>query len=240
MNRAPSTAPSAAQATAQATAPTPIVAPPAVQPSYAYNSPQISQVQITNSYSTRPSLSAQQSLGAQQYPLYSQQVSATPVKYPRYIAQIRGYSLSPTVSTDLAPDNEWYSDLGLGLLYQIDRHNTVGFELGNEAYPMVFEGDRNGQTLLYEQHPSTMWYGPTYRYTANTFGTLPIAPYGQVLLGFSEYGPVGRLAAGFQYAPSGTLSFILALESSALAYRHQDTWYVSPKIGLTYGMSVLF
>ena len=162
------------------------------------------------------------------------------VKYPRLILQVRGYSLSPTVPTDVPPETEWYSDLGLGVLYQVDKHNTIGLEFGNETYPMVFEGDRNGQTLLYEQNPSTMWAGLTYRYTGNIFGAMPIAPFGQVVLGGGKYGPVGRLAAGFQYAPSGNLSFLLGVESSALAYRHQSNWYLSPKIGLTYGMSVNF
>jgi hypothetical protein len=125
-------------------------------------------------------------------------------------------------------------------MYQVNEHHAVGAELGHEPFAMVFEGDRNGQTLQYDQNPTTMWVGPTYRYTGSPFGEIPLAPYGQATAAFSQYGPVGRLSAGLQYSPVGPLTFLLGLEGSALAYRYQDNLYVSPNVGLTYGMAVRF
>ena len=162
--------------------------------------------------------------------------------YPGFTVQARGMSLSPTqdVSSGVNEQTEWYSNLGLAFLYQMNTHSSLGFEVGNEAYPMVFQGDRNGQIIQYEQYPSTLWAGVTYRYTFNSFGELPLAPYVQGLVGGSRFGPMGRAQLGLQYAPAGPLLFVLGFEGSAMTYSFQNTTYVSPKFGLTYGMAVRF
>ena len=105
---------------------------------------------------------------------------------------------------------------------------------------MVFEGDRNGQLIRYEQFPNMFWAGITGRYTGNDFGSIPLAPYGQVFLGGSEYGPLGRASAGLQYSPVGPLVFLLGLEGSAMMYSFQGTTYISPKLGFTYGVGFRF
>lgn len=162
-----------------------------------------------------------------------------PTRLP-FTAQIRGMSLQPSLSTAVTEQSTWYNNLGLALMYAMNERSALGFEVGNEAYPMVFEGDRNGQIVRYEQYPSTAWAGITYRYSGAAFGTLPISPYGQVLVGGSKFGPMGRLQAGLQYAPAGPLVFLLGVEGSAMTFTYQNAWYVSPKLGLTYGMAFRF
>ncbi len=134
----------------------------------------------------------------------------------------------------------WYDNMSIGLLYQLSDRNTVGLEFGNESFAMAFEGERNGQVIRYEQQPLSAWAGITYRQTLPTIGSTAFAPFGQVLLGGSKYGPLGRLTAGIVYAPSGPLSFIFGLEGSTMAYQFQDSWFGTSKIGLTYGVAVRF
>ena len=162
------------------------------------------------------------------------------VIYPAFSAQIRGFALSPTQSISVEEQSEWYSNIGFALFYRLNKTHTVGLEVGNESFPMIFEGDRNGQIVRYEQYPSTMFAGGLYRYTGGNIGRLPFAPFGQVFAGGSTFGPVGRAAFGLEYSPTGPLTFILAAEASAMAYKYQNTWYTSPKFGLTYGMSFRF
>ncbi|RPI69427.1 MAG: hypothetical protein EHM43_01840 [Ignavibacteriae bacterium] len=160
--------------------------------------------------------------------------------YPSLMVQVRGFQLAPTVSTAANEETDWYSNLGFAALYQLNARHSVGLEVGNESYPMVFEGDRNGQLVRYEQYPTTAWAGLTYRYTGVNLGSTSFAPYGQFMIGGSKFGPVGRMSGGMQYSPVGPLSFLFGIETSALAYSFQDAWYLSPKIGLTYGLAVRF
>jgi len=162
-------------------------------------------------------------------------------KYPAMSLQVRGMALEPTTSTSVAEQADWYSNLGVGVTYLMNPHSSVVLEGGNESYPMVFTGERSGQLVQYEQYPTTMWVGIGYRYTANSlFTTVPLLPYAQAMLGGSTYGPIGRAQLGLQYAPTGPLVFLLGLEASALTFSYQNTTYISPKYGLTYGMAIRF
>ena len=67
-----------------------------------------------------------------------------------------------------------------------------------------------------------------------------MAPYVQGLVGGSRFGPMGRAQVGLQYAPAGPLVFLLGFEGSAMTYSFQNTNYISPKFGLTYGMAIRF
>lgn len=171
---------------------------------------------------------------------YAMQQPMAPIK--GLTVQVRGMSLAPTVdiSSTVNEQSEWYSNLGLAFMYQMNARSSLGFEVGNESYPMVFQGDRNGQIIQYEQFPSTTWAGVTYRYTFGQFGSFPMAPYVQGLVGGSRFGPMGRAQVGLQYAPAGPLMFLLGFEGSAMTYTFQNTNYVSPKFGLTYGMAIRF
>jgi hypothetical protein len=157
---------------------------------------------------------------------------------PQWIVQLRGMSLTPTTSTIAPEQNAWYNDLSGAFLRFLSPNHAFGLEVGNETYPMVFNALENGQDIRYEQYPAAMWGGITYRYTGNTFGNLPIAPFGQGMVGGSTYGPMARLSGGLQYTPAGPLMFLVGIEGSILAYPFQNTWYVSPKYGLTYGIAL--
>ncbi|MBK6420372.1 MAG: hypothetical protein IPF79_14440 [Ignavibacteria bacterium] len=167
-------------------------------------------------------------------------INLRPVKYPSLLVQVRGMNGSSMTDVSVPAQTAWYDNMSIGLLYQLSDRNTVGLEFGNESFAMAFEGERNGQVIRYEQQPLSAWAGITYRHTLPTIGSTAFAPFGQVLLGGSKYGPLGRLTAGITYAPSGPLSFIFGLEGSTMAYQFQDSWFGTSKIGLTYGVAVRF
>ncbi len=197
--------------------------------------PPIQQVSVTNALA----------LTYSQEPRMLQSTALTPIPnrfltYPSFLVQVRGMSGSSLTDVSAPAQTSWYDNVGAALLYQLSERHAVGLEFGNEAFAMSFEGTRNGQTILYEQQPLSMWAGITYRHTFPSFGASGFAPFGQALIGGSKFGPLGRLTAGITYAPAGPLSFIFGLEGSTMAYQFQDSWYATSKIGLTYGVAVRF
>lgn len=159
---------------------------------------------------------------------------------PGYSLQIRGMVLNPTQQTAADQQSLWYDNLGIAMQYRMNEHHSMYVEAANESYPMIFEGSRNGQQIRYEQYPTMFWAGIGYRYTHDQLGNSGVAPYGQVALAGSKYGPIGRLGTGIQYTPLGSISFLLGVETSSLAYSFQNQWFLSPKVGLTYGMVLRF
>lgn len=169
-----------------------------------------------------------------------QPISMRSMMFPAFIVQMRGMSASSLVDVNAPAQSTWYENVGLGLLYQLSDNHAVGLEMGSEIFPMSFQGNVNGQVIQYQQQPQSMWAGAAYRYTLSQLGSSGFAPFGQVLLGGTSFGPLGRITAGFQYSPTGPLSFMLGVEGTAMAYQFNSAWFSSSKLGLTYGVAVRF
>lgn len=173
-------------------------------------------------------------------PTALQPISMRSMMFPAFIVQMRGMSTSSLVDVNAPAQSTWYENVGLGLLYQLSDNHAVGVEMGSEVFPMSFQGTVNGQTIKYQQQPQSMWAGAAYRYTLSPLGSSGFAPFGQILLGGTSFGPLGRMTAGFQYSPAGPLSFMLGVEGTAMAYQFNSAWFTSSKLGLTYGVAVRF
>lgn len=169
-----------------------------------------------------------------------QPISMRSTMFPAFIIQMRGMSTSSLVDVSAPAQTTWYENVGLGLLYQLSDNHAVGVEMGSEVFPMSFQGNVNGQVIQYQQQPQSMWAGAAYRYTLSPLGSSGFSPFGQVLLGGTSFGPLGRVTAGFQYSPAGPLSFMLGVEGTAMAYQFNSAWFTSSKLGLTYGVAVRF
>jgi hypothetical protein len=158
-------------------------------------------------------------------------------QYPSFIVQVRGVAAQGLTEVSVQPQTTWYDDASIALLYQLSDRHTFGVEVGNESFPQVFEGMRNGRVIRYEQQPAAQWAGLVYRYSFT-----PIAdrfvPFVQGFAGGSTFGPLGRLAGGIQYSPAGPLTFLVGVEGSLLGYQFQNTWFTSSKLGFTYGVAV--
>lgn len=167
-----------------------------------------------------------------------QPIAMRSMMYPSFLVQMRGMSTSSLVDVNAPAQSTWYENVGLGLLYQLSDNHAVGLEMGSEVFPMSFQGNVNGQVIQYQQQPQSMWAGAAYRYTLSQLGTSGFAPFGQVLLGGTSFGPLGRMTAGFQYSPAGPISFMLGVEGTSMAYQFNSAWFISSKLGLTYGVAV--
>ncbi len=169
-----------------------------------------------------------------------QPIAVRSTMYPAFLVQVRGMSASPLTDVNAPAQTVWYENVGVGLLYQLSDNHAVGVEMGSEVFPMSFQGTINGQTIRYQQQPQSMWAGASYRYTLSQLGSSGFSPFGQILLGGTSFGPLGRLTAGLQYSPVGPLSFMLGVEGTAMAYQFNSAWFSSSKLGLTYGVAVRF
>lgn len=210
------------------TPPTPAVSEPPTEPVV----PVMSSIDLTNTMAFDRSRDLQL--------IETQIMPATMVytPYPSAMVQVRGFATSALTDVSVSEQNSWYQNVAIAALYQISPQHIIGVEGGSESFAQVFEGNRDGQTIRYEQRPSTMWAGVLYRYTFGSIAKTAFSPYTQVFAGGTQYGPLGRLTVGVQYSPAEPLSFILGAEGSVLGYKFQDAWFTSTKIGLTYGLAL--
>jgi hypothetical protein len=160
--------------------------------------------------------------------------------YPSFLVQFRGLASSGLTQVSVAPQTSLMENANLAMMYQLSPQHLIGVEVGNESFPMTFEGMRSGQLIRYEQQPISTWAGITYRHSFAPIGNSAFTPFAQGLLGGSQFGPLGRLTGGILYSPSGPLSFMLGVEGTSMAYTFQDQWFTSSKLGLTYGMAIRF
>lgn len=158
-------------------------------------------------------------------------------QFPSFIVQVRGVAAQGLTEVSVQPQTTWYDDASVALLYQLSDRHTFGLEVGNESFPQVFEGMRNGRVIRYEQQPTAQWAGLVYRYSLPAIADR-FVPFVQGFAGGSTFGPLGRVAGGIQYSPAGPLTFLVGLEGSLLGYQFQNTWFTSSKLGFTYGVAV--
>jgi hypothetical protein len=160
--------------------------------------------------------------------------------YPSFLVQFSGLASSGLTQVSVAPQTSLMENANLAMMYQLSPQHLIGVEVGNESFPMTFEGMRSGQLIRYEQQPISTWAGITYRHSFAPIGNSAFTPFAQGLLGGSQFGPLGRLTGGILYSPAGPLSFMLGVEGTSMAYTFQDQWFTSSKLGLTYGMAIRF
>lgn len=230
----PRSAPPAVPATRDVTPPV-AVTPTVASDADSYERPQmmaVGAVDVTNTIA----FDNTRDLQSIQTQIMPATITYTP--YPSPMLQVRGFAASALADVNVPNQSVWYENFAVAFLYQTSEKHAFGVEIGSEAFPQRFEGQSNGQTIRYEQRPSSIWWGGLYRFTAGALGKTAFSPFVQPLAGGTQYGLLGRLTLGMQYSPTGPLSFIVGVEGTMLGYKFQDSWFTSSKLGLTYGMAV--
>ncbi|GBD06664.1 hypothetical protein HRbin21_00461 [bacterium HR21] len=123
-------------------------------------------------------------------------------------------------------------DLALGIVSELSPEHSVGVEIGSEAFPQEFQS-RTG--TLYRQRPTLLWAGLWYQWT------LPVGnprPFVRATLGGTLIGPVGKATAGILLPLGAGLHASFGVEGTVLAYTFDTRWFVTRKIGLTYGITL--
>jgi hypothetical protein len=65
-------------------------------------------------------------------------------------------------------------------------------------------------------------------------------PFAHVVAGATQIGALGRGMVGVSYAPDARTQFHLGAEASSLFYQSDGAWFASPKLGVSYGVSIKF
>lgn len=131
-------------------------------------------------------------------------------------------------------------NIAIGTLYRLTEQHCFGFEVGEETFFQRFRSTDGEQQLVtdIQQNPSLLWAGLAYRYVMIPENN--VSPILHTVLGGTQLGATGRVMLGLNYSPDARTQFTLGVESSTLVYTHQGVWYASPKIGITYGVSLKF
>lgn len=155
---------------------------------------------------------------------------------------LRGVAAQSMLQIDVpAQSYPWFQNTAIGALYALSEHHAVGAEFGQEEFVQRYHGKENGQNVYYEQRPLLLWVGAAYQYTAEPITTLgDIRPFGRLVVGGTQTGPLARGLVGLQYRPDARVTFSLGFEGSMLAYQFQNAWFSSEKIGVSYGVSLSF
>jgi hypothetical protein len=172
------------------------------------------------------------------------QPNALPLNEPdglyRWCTELRGLTAQSLVAPTLPAGGgiAQLNNTALSVRYVLDEHNSFGVELGQEAYFQQFLNTRPDGTFRVDQHPVLQWFGVAYRH--QWMPEKMFSPFVHTVIGGTVVGGMGRAMAGVTFRPDARTQFMLGVEASSLVYVHQAVWNVSPKVGLSYGVSVRF
>jgi hypothetical protein len=155
------------------------------------------------------------------------------------------------------------------MYYSLSEHHTVGIEGGNEPFlTAVRFNSNNGLTAAadsgrgitaslqpgsttnpavkapdqYRQSSSNRtWFGAAYQYNAEVWDVFGgVQPLARITLGGGELGAVGRTLVGARFMAKEQFSILFAGEGAAVASQLQGSWNLTPRLGVTLGLSFKF
>lgn len=131
------------------------------------------------------------------------------------------------------------SNAALYALYSLSAHHSIGVEFGQESFfQRYYFTNPQGVEFRVEQHPTFVWGGLAYRYMMLPESTF--SPFAHVVAGATQIGGLGRGMVGVSYSPDARTQFHLGAEAASLFYQSDGVWFMSPKLGVSYGVSIKF
>ncbi len=174
-------------------------------------------------------------------PMYAK-LSIHPKEYMFILRGLTGATV-PSVNAS-TPAGSGLSNISLGFYFLSPYNNIhIGVEGGQEPFSQNFVNTEGGRKFRYEQRPNVVFggVGAIGKLNSKIDFLYDAQPFGQLFVGGSELGPLGKMMAGLTWGSDNLgLNAFLALEGSFLAYQNQSIWYTSQKFGITYGFSVQF
>ncbi len=156
--------------------------------------------------------------------------------------QLRGFTTRSVPNLDLASAADpTLNNMGIALLYPLDRGTQIGIEIGQESFMQDFIEKDGPLNLRHEQNYLAFWAGAFYQYSVDQIDFLGgLTPFARYFAGGTKVGPLSRLMVGAELSINERLSFLLSAEGTLLLYRSQEDWYTTRKVGLSYGLSFNF
>lgn len=128
-----------------------------------------------------------------------------------------------------------FNNLAITALYELNENHSVGFDMGQETFPIYEVGESNNL----EQRYSLLWGGAAYKYRMDPIsGLFGIQPFAQIIAGGTKFGPIARSIMGITWQPHNNFSFSLGMEGTVMMYSYNNVWFGAQKLGLSYGVNI--
>ncbi len=161
----------------------------------------------------------------------------------RFAIGMRGittlYAPKPT-NPSIMPDRYILENAVMYGSYALFKNTAVGLEAGYDTYYQRFrtyDADRNTE-FDNEQYPTLWWLAAFIRQRISFSDQFAVILQGA--LGWTLTGPTGRSIIGLSFQPDARTEITVGLEGSSVMFPELNTYRISSKIGLTYGVSVKF
>ena len=100
---------------------------------------------------------------------------------------------------------------------------------------------QNSKTEYRQGTSNRTWFGAAYQFNAEVIDIFGgVQPLARITLGGGELGAVGRTLIGAKFLPKERFSIMMAGEGAAVASQLQGSWNLTPRLGVTLGLSVKF
>lgn len=140
----------------------------------------------------------------------------------------------------------FFSDMSAGLYFTQWNNIKFGIEFGRESFGLRYKNIENNIAFFKEQKPMIYWAAVGFDYSLphkifDGYG-FEIHPFVDILAGGSQIGgPLLKFITGLRLNPNSYgVGMFLGFEGSMLFYQNQSKFYLSRKLGLTYGLSINF
>ena len=128
------------------------------------------------------------------------------------------------------------NNLALSVEYALSKNNSIYAEGGQEFIPHRFSGQEGNYFIQYDQTYLASWAAIGWKHTFTT--DYSVKPIVKISAGATETGPLGRVSAGIEYDLSNRITLMTGVEGISSLYSHQQQWFSTQKIGLTYGAKI--
>ena len=154
---------------------------------------------------------------------------------------LRGIAGKSFPNPNIATSNSVLNNVSLGLYFTQWDDIKFGMEFGKEVFGLSYNNEINGVQFAYEQKPALFWAAVGVDYTL-PYRFYYFQPFVTFLAGGSQIGgPLVKGIGGLRYRPAySNLELYLGAEGTMLLYQNQKVYYLTRKIGLTYGISIIF
>ena len=133
--------------------------------------------------------------------------------------------------------NNPFSNLSGGLLYEFAPNMSAGIEVGQETFPINVI-NANGTV---EKRFNLLWGGLAVRYMFDPIEMIGgLQPFAHLVAAGTVSGPMGKLALGMAWQPDNSVILSLGLEGMMQTYQYHNTWGHGEKLGITSGIAIRF
>ncbi len=128
------------------------------------------------------------------------------------------------------------ANFGITGYFRLNEREMIGIELGQE------ELSNSGlSTVRNDRFGAVTFAALAYRFSMKPYSETGILkPYGQIALGGTQLGALGRISVGVEWQPFPMFGIIAGTEFSAMSYRYNNRFQLSKKVGVYTGISVGF